>query len=109
MVSPNNNGHAEKSGISSSSRNDRQCSKRPPTPLKEKSSKKQSEERPSISIRFDKIDHLPDITTYRVRCKNQRCGKKTQVFCSKCMVHLCLCIKEKRNCFKDFHHLPNPT
>lgn len=64
-----------------------------------------SEKRPNPSIRFNySLGHFPHIDKSRtVRCKNNECDKKTYVFCSICNVHLCFCLNENRNCFKDFH------
>lgn len=67
-----------------------------------------SEKMPPISVRFDHSNtHFPEIDKSRgvVRCKNG-CNKKTYVICSTCKVHLCICIEDDRNCFKDFHMLP---
>lgn len=56
----------------------------------------------STIIRFDGIEHWPDMSgVTRIRCKDDGCSNKTNVFCTKCQVHLCL--TTKRNCFKNFH------
>lgn len=64
-----------------------------------------SEKLPVPSVRFDNMNHLPKIDkTRQVRCKNESCkNKKTYIFCSKCQVHLCICVVENRNCFEEFH------
>lgn len=64
---------------------------------------KSVEVRPKHSIRFDVRNHLPVITATSVRCKNENCRQKTNVFCDKCKVHLC--IVSSRNCFTKFHFL----
>lgn len=53
-------------------------------------------------IRFDGIEHWPQIQqNLRLRCKNDGCTLKTNVYCSKCQVHLCL--NASRNCFTNYH------
>lgn len=65
---------------------------------------KSTEKMPAHSLRYDGNDHLPKIDKSRtVRCKNEGCNKKSQLLCSKCNVHLCLCIADDRNCFTEFH------
>lgn len=66
---------------------------------------RKSEKRPDSSTRFDySLGHFPHIDKSRaVRCKNNKCDKKTFVYCPICEVHLCCCIIENRNCFTDFH------
>lgn len=58
---------------------------------------------PSKDIRYDRIDHLPGVhvTPSRNRCRCEGCILKTNNFCMKCKVYLC--IKEGKNCFVDFH------
>lgn len=63
------------------------------------------ESKPDPKMKFDKKCHFPILTNREVRCKNEKCGKKTLVFCVKCKVHLCLV--GKRNCFLEFHQLDN--
>lgn len=60
---------------------------------------------PPYQIRFDRIDHLPEIraSKSRNRCRREACTLKTNNFCVKCKVYLCN--KEGRSCFKDFHTL----
>lgn len=59
--------------------------------------------RPNLATRFDHHSHFPVMSNKPSRCKNEECGKKTFIHCSKCNVNLCLL--EKRNCFIDFHTL----
>jgi hypothetical protein len=56
----------------------------------------------SSATRFDGIEHWPQIQqNLRLRCKNEHCTMKTNVYCSKCQVHLCLNVS--RNCFINYH------
>ena len=60
------------------------------------------------STRYDRIDHLPDATsgeTGRKQC--EFCKACTNVYCTKCEVHLCMF--HNRNCFKPFHIRPTPV
>lgn len=60
--------------------------------------------RPPVSIRFDKMDHFPEIETklrFCNRCKFEGCRGRSRVYCVKCMVTLCL--TRGRNCFRKFH------
>lgn len=59
--------------------------------------------RPCDTVRFDRIDHLPDKDSLKssTRCKMPGCKQKTHVFCLKCKCHLCFTVG--RNCFKNFH------
>lgn len=68
----------------------------------EKTKMFKKEERPSDSIRFDNVNHLPyrDSVKSASRCKNN-CDQYTHVFCGKCKVHLCF--TSQRNCFATFH------
>ena len=59
------------------------------------------------SIRYDTKNHLPDATcgaTGRKQCAV--CKACTNVYCTKCEVHLCMF--SGRNCFKPFHIRPTP-
>ncbi|KAK6183341.1 hypothetical protein SNE40_010841 [Patella caerulea] len=60
---------------------------------------------PVQDVRYDKIDHLPDVVGTRGRCR--LCPKGySQIRCSKCGVYLCIVTgKETRNCFTAFHKL----
>lgn len=68
-----------------------------------KNIKRANEKRPTNTIRYDKYNHLPMISKESVRCKNEGCSKKNNVYCQKCKVHLCL--MNRRNCFTNFHLL----
>lgn len=71
---------------------------------------KPSEKRPNSSIRFNRaLNHMPLIDKKTIgRCKNDDgCGKKTFIMCSVCKIHLCICVKNDRNCFFDYHTIPN--
>jgi hypothetical protein len=62
------------------------------------------ETRSSVSsmARLDGIEHWPEVQRNgRFRCKNGRCSMKSNVYCTKCQVHLCLNVT--RNSFKDYH------
>lgn len=76
-----------------------------PTAERISSKKAKTEKRPRNQRRYDLIGHLPEVdkNSSGTRCKNEECHFKTHVFCSKCMVHLCLV--HNRNCFKGFHVL----
>lgn len=70
------------------------------------------EKMPKLSIRFDGVQHIPDFDDINerkgFRCKRDKCGKQTTVFCEKCQVHLCFVPGKSnrgRNCFKKFHQL----
>lgn len=60
--------------------------------------------KPSAENRYDKIDHLPSTqrNTSQNRCRMEGCMLKSNFFCLKCKVYLC--IKEKKNCFANFHN-----
>ncbi|CAF1462719.1 unnamed protein product, partial [Didymodactylos carnosus] len=67
-----------------------------------KRKKRESALNVSIISRFDGLEHWPQLQqNVRLRCKNEACKLKTNVFCSKCKVHLCLNVT--RNCFKEYH------
>lgn len=57
--------------------------------------------RPSIEVRLDGIDHLPEYGEKRLQCKNFSCTNLAQIKCVKCNVTLCL--NKTRNCFMEFH------
>lgn len=65
------------------------------------------EKKPENSIRYDNMKHLAvaDDNPSATRCKNENCSYKSNIFCSRCKVHLC--VKSGRNCFKKFHTLNN--
>ena len=57
------------------------------------------------STRYDGKHHMPDATsgeTGRRRCAF--CNALTNVYCTKCEVHLCMF--HNRNCFRPFHYRP---
>lgn len=58
---------------------------------------------PAEEIRYDRTEHLPGICHNKSqnRCRLEGCSLKTNHFCLKCGVYLC--IKEKKNCFVVFH------
>lgn len=65
-----------------------------------------TEKLPELSLRFDQTGHFFNIDKSRqVRCKLEKCDKKSYIFCVKCKVQFCLNIQENRNCFSDFHNL----
>lgn len=55
---------------------------------------------PVSDIRYDGIDHIPDMLEKRGRCK-VCIQSATQMYCSKCNVYLRLTVKKK--CFQTFH------
>lgn len=63
------------------------------------------EKRPPNKVRYDQMNHYPqaDGLCNATRCKNEGCVQKTHFTCIKCGIHLC--IKNGRNCFKEFHEL----
>ncbi len=64
-----------------------------------KKGKRETASNISSIIRFDGIEHCPQIQqNLRLRCKNENCTMKTNVYCSKCQVHLCRNVP--RNCFQ---------
>lgn len=84
-----------------------------PKEVKRKEATKSANEKmPSLSTRFDGIQHLPnydrDDGRKGFRCKLEGCGKPTTVYCEKCKVHICFMpgkSSRERNCFKKFHLL----
>lgn len=61
-----------------------------------------SEKRPETEQRYDKTEHYPGAeTNAQIRCKLEGCHLKTNNYCIKCSVHLC--IKPNNNCFLKFH------
>ena len=54
------------------------------------------------SVRFDGKNHLPGCTDGRSGRKQcAQCQRSTNVYCTKCNVHLCM--YSKRNCYKPYH------
>lgn len=72
---------------------------------RERKQRKREQIRPSVAVRSDSIDHLPDVDKNKeaTRCKMKDCKGKTHYFCTKCQVHLCLL--SYRNCFMAFHQI----
>lgn len=72
---------------------------------KPKPGKQKKEERPTFDVRYDRMDHFPDNESNpsRTRCKMEGCSLRSNFFCIKCKVHLC--IKPGKNCFLQFHTL----
>lgn len=70
-----------------------------------KTTKQTKSKKPSDGIRYDCVGHWPEIDSKKnaSRCKNETCTFKTHFFCSKCKVYLC--IRQHRNCFRQFHTL----
>ena len=67
-----------------------------------KRKKKETHSGVSNMARLDSIEHWPEVQrNLRLPCKNGKCSMKSNVYCSKCQVHLCL--NTTRNCFKDYH------
>lgn len=75
--------------------------------VKPDSTRKKITKMPPKEIRYDRIDHLPGVQAKRSgnRCRREGCALKTTNFCTKCGVYLC--IKDRKNCFVDFHTLPS--
>jgi len=55
--------------------------------------------RPSEDVRFDNVDHWPNPTDERQRCKH--CSNYSRMKCIKCDIYLCL--NKNKNCFRLFH------
>lgn len=83
----------------------------------DKKNQTQRETKPKCSERFDGLLHWPEYDDPNEGRKGYRCkfcGAQSDVYCTKCNVHLCF-VKEKtkkgqehrnvRNCFKAFHNL----
>lgn len=67
---------------------------------------KKREIMPPHSLRYDQTGHFIRIDKSKVvRCKLEGCVKKTYISCTRCNVHLCICVSEERNCFTKFHVL----
>lgn len=67
--------------------------------------KRKMELQPSKELRFDNVDHLPQMDDrgngHQTRCKLAGCKGKTNFYCQKCKVHLC--ITKLNMCFTKFH------
>ena len=53
------------------------------------------------AVQGDKIDHWPEYTQKKLRCKLPGCSATTQLVSAKCYVNLCF--TSQSNCFKMFH------
>lgn len=57
---------------------------------------------PVEDVRFDCISHNPIMLTNKEKRDCKHCKKsKTQFFCEKCRLHLC--ITQAKNCFNEYH------
>ena len=66
-----------------------------------KRGKKATTPLPCDEARFDQLGHWPEPTNgKRQRCRYCSDGF-SKIYCSKCKI--CLCLREGKNCFKDFH------
>lgn len=65
--------------------------------------RRQATDMPSKELRYDRTDHLPEVrkSKSRNRCRYESCDLKTNNFCIKCEVYLC--IKDGKSCFANFH------
>ncbi|KAF8778934.1 PiggyBac transposable element-derived protein like [Argiope bruennichi] len=66
-----------------------------------KQSKKACRKEPPKDIRFDRIDHWPEHSTNKQRCKMLNCKGFTRVQCMKCSIPLCFYKREEL--FRDYH------
>ena len=64
--------------------------------------KKICSERPIMNIRKDGLNHWPQWSDVRQRCKYEECAGISRVKCSKCQV--ALCFNQKNNCFEKYHN-----
>lgn len=82
----------------------KRCLKENGSNLVSKKRTKPNEARPVHSLRYDQVGHFPNKNKSKLgRCKKEGCGKKTNVYCLKCKVHLCFV--DDRNCFTSFHFI----
>ena len=64
----------------------------------------------SLQVRLDKYDHRVEwaqTKKERRRCRVQNCAMKTQVYCQKCKVSLCM--QKTRNCWDIWHYEATPA
>lgn len=68
---------------------------------------RQREMKPATEIRYDGMNHFPAIihNPNRTRCKMEGCSLRTNHYCIKCNVHLCI-KEEEKNCFLAYHTPP---
>lgn len=87
----------------------RNCSQKSVSKTKEKKPTQKRDTRPSAEKRFDGLEHFPaaESNLKRTRCKLENCTLRTNNYCIKCNVHLC--IKPGKNCFLDFHKNKNDS
>lgn len=64
-------------------------------------SNKPREGRTDEKMRYDGMQHLPKWSENRLRCKLESCSVKSNIFCVKCNVHLCM--NKNNNCFLEYH------
>jgi len=57
--------------------------------------------RPTKDVLTDKIDHWPQFSDKRERCKMPSCKGFIYIKCSKCTIYLCL--NRNNNCFTNYH------
>lgn len=69
---------------------------------KTKETRSKMTKKPPKEIRYDRTDHLPGYhaNPSRRRCRLEGCSLKTNYYCIKCNVNLCV---EEKNCFIAFH------
>ncbi|XP_037048078.1 piggyBac transposable element-derived protein 3-like [Bradysia coprophila] len=65
---------------------------------------KSRECRTDKDIRYDGSYHLPKYSENRLRCKLESCNSKSQIYCTKCNVHLC--VNKSNDCFYEYHRKP---
>ena len=58
---------------------------------------------PLDDVRFDGMEHWPEVTDKRMRCRVMRCKSQSHTRCTKCGVYLCL--SKQKNCFADYHKM----
>lgn len=78
---------------------DRDAMKKFESVPEEKKIRKPVAKRPNDVVRFDTLDHWPELTGLQ-RCKYCKVGRTTTK-CIKCQVHLCYV--KTRNCFTAYH------
>lgn len=70
-----------------------------------RATKRVQESHPQRELQFDCVDHLPHVDDrgngHQTRCKYPGCSGKTNFFCKKCRVHLCL--TKIKMCFTKYH------
>ena len=51
-------------------------------------------------IRFDNVNHWPEFRADKRKCRLCKTGQ-SRVFCKRC--NICLCLRNARNCFTEYH------